>query len=320
MDLEHPLEANDKWEPRTLQITAGAEVMIISSEKGKKDHRSYVIQNAYCREVLIYNTRKSLFSKVHPPGAKDNKVFLNVPELKNEDQEKNRLVLDKTFFSREEKLIKPLPEEEEFLKVCDVLCGLTSVALAAKRPKGRWWESPKNSSPISSAWNGSDNWFIRHPVLYSILTGFFRQSYFLCKAGVGSQVIDMIPRKELERILTDNDREKACSFLINCRPWIEVPIAYGKEQGNLNNQSIFPCPMGHWEIFERLLKVKSKYGYKKIFGKDFLDSWVIKNKNSLFDSYFNGPLKYWNFLGLTEDTPDHVANRKRLKDLELSIK
>jgi len=193
-----------------------------------------------------------------------------------------------------------------FPEVMDAVVGPVVVALSEDRYSGDWWRTsheeafPKNKGEFR--WYGTDNFFLRHPVLTSLVMGMFRQGILLFSQGFDDAILRAVNRKEVEECLTNGDSALAMKLLKQLRPWLETPTRLGNQN--------FSFPAGYWDRLALLSKAISTYGYDELFDGNIQKSWNINapqededdptwGGNIINGRYEvpNGPLAYWGTTG-----------------------
>lgn len=157
-----------------------------------------------------------------------------------------------------------------FPEVMDALVGTLGVALNPDRYVGDWWRtSPEEAHKDDELrWYGTDNFFLRHPVLTSLMMGMFRQAFLLFQQGFDTRMLAAVNRKEVESCLTNSDPELAMRILNHLKPW----IAAKSPMVNL------PFPAAHWERLRLLHRTAYNHGYDALFGSDIHKAWNLAEK------------------------------------------
>lgn len=182
----------------------------------------------------------------------------------------------------------------KFPELLDAIVGPLAVALNPDRYQGDWW----TTSPAEAVhganelrWYGTDNFFLRHPVLTSLMMGMFRQGILLFEQGYDEAILRAVNRKDVEDCLTNADPQLAMRLLTTLRPWIEVPQKY------LANN--FSFPKGHWDRLRQLHRAIYRHGYDALFDADLQRSWNVAGSEEGQGRYdvSNGPMVYWGTTG-----------------------
>lgn len=168
------------------------------------------------------------------------------------------------------------------------------VALNPDRYEGDWWttsptEALAQGNPEELRWYGTDNFFLRHPVLTSLVMGMFRQAFLLHEQGFGDAILKVVNRREVEECLTYGDPDLAIRILNKLRPWIAVPTN--------RPASPYPFPTAYWHRLGQLKKAIYRYGYNEVFGGDIREGWGLGESGGGRYGIYNGPLAYWGATG-----------------------
>ena len=314
-DISHPLMNDPRWVYWQPYIKAKATILVVD----KKDNISIksVITEATCREAIITNMQARLRDIViqEVPVKGRPSYYKKKQRTKRIRLYDTRLLVDLPKANQLTISINALKEDpvkhgppsndkiKEYIEVADALVGIPSVLLSHRRPKGYWWRSePIEVTDGYVSWNGSDNWFMRHPVLLAIATGLLRQAALLVAKGYGRQILKCVDRKQIEEVLTTADWKLAYKLALKLRPWIEVPA------GINGNHINYPFSMGFWHRFDYLQRAQRKHNYKKIFGNNFYESWALMNGNLPF-------LGVYSFWGDNPHISENVDNYRRLVEL-----
>ena len=324
--MSHPLDGDSKWKFWKPTVTVKTTFLLLG--KGDKKSVPSHISRSGCREGILSNMKTRLREAV----MKKKKVTTNKDgwETATFTREKRLRLFDRELIASlpggnqiriRDTGLKPkgLPESklkpqivEEFILVADALVGIPSVLLSHHRPEGEWWRTDHLTCINKDGeveWNGSDNWFLRHPILLSIVTGLYRQAAMLTACGYGPKVLDCVKRGEVEDALTTGDWRLAFGIAKQLRPWIEVPVGAGGSEGN------FPFSIGEWDNFDRLQRAQRRYNYLKVFGTSFYDSWGLNPGNE--GGAWSGTQTYWGFGGGENENHQHLMNlgepRRRAK-------
>ncbi len=188
-----------------------------------------------------------------------------------------------------------------FPEVMDAFVGPLGVVLNPDRYEGNWWTtSVEESKGVTTGigeyrWYGTDNFFLRHPVLTSLMIGMFRQGVLLFEQGYDTDILRTVKRKEVEEALTNSDPKLAMKILKSLRPWIEVPKWMAPN---------FPFPRGHWDRLGQLHRALYKYGCDEVFDGSPRAGWNVNTPEEMesetggivcHDRYevSVGPVDYW---------------------------
>jgi len=181
-----------------------------------------------------------------------------------------------------------------FPELLDAVVGPVGVLLNEDRYLGDWWRtSPEEAATAGKKelrWYGTDNFFLRHPVLTSLMMGMFRQGVLLFEQGYDAAILRAVDRKDVEDCLTNADPVLAKKILTKLRPWIEVPQQYLAPN--------FSFPKGYWNRLDQTHRAVYKHGYEALFGGDIQKSWNLgQGEESGRYAVPNGPIAYWGTTG-----------------------
>ena len=173
------------------------------------------------------------------------------------------------------------------IETLDALVGPLAVLLNNDRYVGNWWTTNPEESTQSRneiRWYGTDNFFLRHSTLLSLMMGMFRQALLLFQQNLNNGLLKAVRRKDVEDCLTNADPELAMRILTRLRPWIEVPC--GPHMG-----VHYPFPRGHWSQLRLLHRAIYKHGYDEVFGMNVEASWQMGAQGRY--EVPSGPRVYW---------------------------
>ncbi len=176
---------------------------------------------------------------------------------------------------------------EERIETLDALVGPLAVLLNNDRYIGNWWTtSPEESTKAREEirWYGTDNFFLRHPTLLSLMMGMFRQGLLLFQQNFSGGLLKAISREDVEDCLTNADPALAMRILTTLRPWVEVPC-------NFHVGVHYPFPRGYWPQLRLLHRAIYKHGYDEVFGMGMEKSWKLGVQGRY--EIPNGPRIYW---------------------------
>lgn len=298
--MTHPLTNNPQWLFWQPYIGARATVLVLQGDDNAEIHALSSLST--CREVIVTNIRQGLRNLVMVPKVpqgqpswnkvwrRQSRIRLYDPRLLEGLKGANGLRVHKNGLKSAPSK-DPAPERDrvqEFLQVCDAICGLPSVLLSHYRPEGEWWRSPEEHPGEHVHWSGTDNWFMRHPALLGLATGLVRQAALLVAYGFGPQVLEGVERNRVEEALTSADWRLAYELVLKLRPWIEVPVGTGGAQRN------YPVPMGFWNRFDCLQRAQRRHNYREVFGTGFYDSWALpKQPEKNGGQQWSGAFSFW---------------------------
>ena len=180
-----------------------------------------------------------------------------------------------------------------FPELLDALVGPVVVALNPDRYEGDWWttsleEALPKKHMNELRWYGTDNFFLRHPVLTSLVMGMFRQAILLHEQGFDEAILKAVGRKDVEECLTNGDPALALRILTAVKPWVAVPSRFAAAN--------FSFPALYWHRLAQLQKAIYKYGYEEVFGKTIHDGWGLASAENRY-AVSNGPMAYWGTTG-----------------------
>lgn len=198
----------------------------------------------------------------------------------------------------------------ELIETMEAMVGNLGVLMDPDWYQGNWWQSgsdtlqvPKGRYDVPAIkYYGTSNFFMRHPVLFHLTFGMFRQAYLLHQQNLQKFMLETLERKEVEKALTDGDPERALRNLTRIRPWIEV-----KTQQVQN----YPFPSGYWKRLVALHKAIYKHGYEAVFEESLEEAWHLAQG----DNYdLKGSWGYWGTSQAKKDSKGR-ERAKRLKRL-----
>lgn len=266
------------------------------SIKGKTKARTHTINyGASCREELVWDTREAFETKITERRQKScsweiqtiptQTLDLDHPSLKQ--PEKTYLWFDTSegYDDSDGSVCKRACCLHYFTEVLDAIVGPIAVLLNPDRYVGDWWTtaSSEASKGKEIRWYGTDNFFLRHPILVSVMMGMFRQGILLDQQDFSEAILKAVQRKDVEDCLTNADPVLAMRLMRALRPWIEVE----KWQTN------FTFGQGYWDRLGLLHRAIYKYGYDVLFDGNPQESWNIAPGHSGRHDISNGPFAYW---------------------------
>jgi hypothetical protein len=288
---DHFLANDPNW--AFYQPETGFQTHYVAVNRKTRRWRTRSISNvSTCREGLIHNIRQGLQSGLcDRVQTGPHRWQFDLCQTKDADLThprgkgpgKTNLKLRKSVFLthyneaiKEETLLK-------FVQATDIIVGPICVLLASHRPEGDWWKTDPNKVCDGTYiyWSGSDNFFLQHPALVSLMAGLYRQVALLCKAGYGDKIIESIDYREIEECLSTNNWRQALAIIDKTRPWIEVPCA---KNGYVIN---FPFPLGYWRRLQRLQRGARRHGYEKLFDQSFGEGWSLEHKGHQWSGMYN---------------------------------
>jgi hypothetical protein len=177
-------------------------------------------------------------------------------------------------------------------EMIDAIVGPVAVILNPDRYQGDWWTTSAQEclKDKELRWYGADNFFMRHPVLMSLMLGSFRQAITLFSQGFDTAILRAVERKDVEDCLTGGDPKLALSLLKKLKPWLAVSNSVGHAPN-------FPFPNTYWHRTGQLQRAIHKYGYDELFGTNLTQGWGLsKDENENGANRYavpNGPLVYF---------------------------
>jgi len=296
--MSHPLTNHNAWVFWQPYIQVKTTIRLMNSMKVKSDDGTLItpVAASTCREGILSNMRQFLWEKVmdeKQDGYK--KKFKRLRRIRLFDAALHADLQGANQIRIHENGLKPKGDHKEklnpktiekYLLVADALVGLPSVLLSHRRPKGSWWRTdPSSPSDGYVNWNGTDNWFMRHPALLATVTGLTRQAALLTAHGFGDEVLKRVDRNQVEEALTSGDWRLAFGLCKSLQDFIEVPKGHG---GSFQN---YPFPIGQWKRFDRLQRAQRRHNYEKVFDGSFYDCWGLNE--TAVGGQWTGAFAYW---------------------------
>jgi hypothetical protein len=301
--MAHPLVDNEDWVFWQPYIQVKSTILLLDSMKTANNEGKIItpVSQSTCREGVLSNMRQYLwdntmnekkdgykraFKRIRRIRLFDERLHVNL-------QGANQIRVGQNGLKRKGHHNGVLPEGnvELWLELMDALVGLPSVLLSHRRPEGEWWRTdPKDCVGHEYVrWNGTDNWFMRHPTLIAIATGLARQAALLTAHGMAEQVLELVKRNHVEEALTTGDWKLAYGLCQKLQPYIEVPNGAG---GSFQN---YPFPYGQWKRFDRLQRAQRRHNYEKVFQGNFYDCWGLNKEDA--GGKWSGAFAYWGIPG-----------------------
>lgn len=316
MSDQHPLRsAGDSWQ--YSQPNLGYEAKYVSIDKDGKREVRYLKHMATCREGMVSRTRSD-FQRIYCVKRSNGSMVWNFDFTESgggidladpaaKGPKDTRLLVNASMLNKS--------KHEEFLQVADYLVGNVCVLLNPdSRIEGEWWVTdPKDCLVGDTAgkncvgWNGTDNFFLHHPALASLVTGLYRQALLLTKAGCGKEILGTLDRSKVDKALTSGSWRQALANCKKLRQWIEVYTPGGQYQTN------FPFPEGYWLRFMRLHQALRRHGYQEVFNQDFVSGWNLLSK----DNNWTGMYSFWGSKkgDVGQESSEQAERRRRLMKL-----
>lgn len=183
------------------------------------------------------------------------------------------------------------------LYTMDAVVGLPALLLNPERYTGNWWEtSPREFLQDEEIrWYGTDNFFLRHSSLTSMILGLFRQAYVIHLANLNRDLEKLAPRKEVVQALKDSDPERGLYLARRIRELIAPPRQAGY------------FPLGNnWDLFVNLHRAIYKRGYDEVFNGTIEDAWSLGDRAS-----GKGVIEYFGRGARTNEAGKRVARLAR---------
>lgn len=295
---KHPLAGDEKW--IFAQPDVGFSTHYVSVHQKTEEREVRSISNvATCREGLVHNIRNGLQGglclKVSTGANEWEFRFQQVKDVDLEDPAAKEAGMTAMRIQRTAFTQKVLSKKllGQFVQVADIVAGPVCVLLSNRRPEGEWWRTPIEKVLVENYihWYGSDNFFLQHPVLVSLVSALYRQVALLCRAGRAKEIIKAVDYKQVEECLSSGDYKLALEIINQTRPWIEVPA--GKNGNEIN----YPFPEGHWRRLKCLQRGRRRHGYPKLLGQDFGEGWDLLSKAT----QWTGMYSFWGPIGSRTD-------------------
>lgn len=158
---------------------------------------------------------------------------------------------------------------EPLLHTMDAVAGLPALLLNPDRYTGNWWETSLQEffRGEQIRWYGTDNFFLRHSSLTSMILGLFRQAYLLHRASLDRDLEKQAPRAEVVQALEESDPDRGLYLARKIQELIAPP----RQAGHF--------PLGNsWNLFENLHRAIYKRGYDEVFGGTIEDAWSYRDR------------------------------------------
>lgn len=310
---ENPLVGDKNWCFHQPNLGFRTKYVATDDKSGERVIRS-TSHATSCRENLIHAIRQGLQSglcqKVRTGKSEWDFVFKQIKSVDLSDSATkeagaNAMKLNWDGLNdcgNKKKLVLI-----DFVRVVDTVMGPMCVLLASSRPEGEWWRTPEEEILKKDFlyWWGSDNFFLQHPVLASIVSGLYRQAALLYRAGYEDRIMGSVDYKDIEDCLSTGSKQHALEILRKTRPWIEVPP--GKD-GYVAN---YPFPQGYWTRMHRLQIGARRHGYEKILNQNFSEGWDLEAKKT----HWTGLYSFWGEKGEYTDAHTRLMDLGRPKSL-----
>lgn len=195
-------------------------------------------------------------------------------------------------------------DRAQLIEVTDALVGPVCVLLNPDRYQGNWWETSVSESEqfkrkyrhARFSWYGTDNFFLHHPALLSIVFGLFRQSVRLVRAKQVDGLFALAPRNEVKKVLTDADPEKSLKLIRKLSPYITAR----------HSSDHYPIRKPNFNFLLKLHTAIYKHGLTTVFGGEVSQTWECKQQPHFDD--IQGSQVYFGFRS-------NSAAAKRIKKL-----
>ncbi len=292
--VEAGLAGDEKWVFAQPRVGFSTHYIAVHCKTQERESRS-IANAAICREGLVHNIRQglqgSLVQKVKTGSEEWEFTFQQIKHIDLEDSAAkeagmtsmkiHKASLNKKYLSK--KTLK------QFSLAADIVMGPVCVLLGRDRPIGEWWRTPpeKILQEDYLHWHGSDNFFLQHPALVSLVSGLYRQVALLCRAERAGEILETIDYREIEECLSSGDHTQALEIIEKTRHWIEVPC--GTNGHDIN----YPFPQGYWRRLKCLQRGLRRHGYETLMGQSFVDGWALEAKGENYTGMYAlwGPKK-----------------------------
>ena len=217
---------------------------------------------ANCREVLAYKVRDRLI-KEHLKARID--LILDWPEGHQPD-----ITVLKAYNTGSSKLPSNI---KSAIEVNDALTGIVCLLLNPNRYYGNWWRTPIKQTHTHTvgnsyfSWYGTDNFFLAHYSLLSLVFGVFRQALSISKSDQGQVIERLAPRKEVVKALNQSDPDRALYLFNRLQPVFTAHSNY--------TASTIPIRGANFNFIIELHKALYKYGFTKVLGSPE-EAWRLK--------------------------------------------
>jgi hypothetical protein len=182
----------------------------------------------------------------------------------------------------------------KFAHCLDALVGQVGVLFDPDWYQGNWWETRPRDNPTSGAghrnrresdfrYYGVSNAILRHPALLHTIMGLFRQAVLIHTQDLDHAVHDLVPRKDVEKALSEGNPGLALRNLRKIRPWVEV--------ANSARYRYFPFPRGYWNRLPQIHKAIYRHGFEELFGGSLEEGWRMTERG--FNGALSGAWSYW---------------------------
>ncbi|MBD3260533.1 MAG: hypothetical protein GF334_02470 [Candidatus Altiarchaeales archaeon] len=193
------------------------------------------------------------FEGTHQPDV--TKMWINLPKYRRVYQRGR---------TRHHQFPQRASSYTKLIETTDALTGLVCLMLNPDRYYGNWWRTTIQDAKGTGepggmkcfVWYGTDNFFLAHPALTSIVFGLFRQSLRLVKAGQVDALSARAPRAEVRKALDQSDHERALHLVKKLKPLI----------ASTSKMREYPIRAAHFDFLFDLHKAVYKHGFKEVFG------------------------------------------------------
>jgi hypothetical protein len=307
-------KAGDRWHFSQPNLGFRAKYVSIDKEGERSEHSMLYLST--CREGVVSQARKKFQETFTTKNRTGHRVWnfsfetgedrIDLADSTVKGAGDTKLLINASMLTREEQAV--------FLQVTDYLVGNVCVLLNPdERDEGEWWRTdpddcltPDIAGNNCVSWNGSDNFFLHHPALLSLVTGLYRQALLLTQAGFGEEILGVVPREKVDKAMTTGSWRQALANCKKLRQWIEIYTPGGNHQIN------FPFPEGYWLRFMRLHQALRRHGYQKVFDQDFTAAWNLLAKNSNWSGMYN----FWGYKK-GDDSGDSRQSDRRQRLMKL---
>ncbi len=276
----HPLREEPKWLFSQPIVTVRSSLVAVPLAGESRRRVEAVNGGSTCREGTILDLRQSMRSKItreevvrRHVGWGDGHIaaqkYHRTHDVDLEDQRNKRAGRTTLSISKHALGGRSF---KQFLQVADAIVGPIGALINPDRPRG-CCKASTNMEKGLLVWHGVDNTILYSPALVSMFAGLYRQCALLCKAGYAEEILSIVDRREIRRIIDHADGEAALEVVKELRQWIEVPVPRYGYKTNM------PFPMGYFSRLEQISRAVSKHGARAVFSKDFLSSWGLTSRS-----------------------------------------
>lgn len=256
-----PLEG-EKGKPKTCSLSGSASCReelnyYIRNRLGSLTYKSVAKPSSSPWEFSSYDRKRVAeidldFEDTHQPDV--TKMWINLP-VYHRVYRRGR--------THHHQFPQWTPSYTRLIETTDALTGLVCLILNPDRYYGNWWRTTVQDAKVKGVgsmkcfiWYGTDNFFLAHPALTSIVFGLFRQSVRLVKAGQVDALSTRAPRAEVRKALDQSDPERALHLVKKLKPLI----------ASTSKTRQYPIRTAHFDFLFDLHKAIYEHGFEKVFG------------------------------------------------------